>query len=189
MPKLGQHHSEESRAKIRNNHADFSGPNHPSWGSHRSEETKNRLRMANTGKHPSAETRLKMSRAGKNRIFSEEHRRNLSLSGIGRPVSDKTRSKMSESHRGPKSTLWRGGVGERPHGPGFSPGLRKKIRERDGNVCMICGSEPNGKHNSVHHIDYNKNNHEESNLVTLCVGCHALTNQNRGRWLMYFGKI
>jgi len=41
------------------------GKNHPQYGTHRSEETKEKLRKAFTGIHPSEETRKKLSLIGK----------------------------------------------------------------------------------------------------------------------------
>ena len=38
--------SEETKQKIKNNHADFSGKNHPLYGSHHSEETKKKLSIS-----------------------------------------------------------------------------------------------------------------------------------------------
>ncbi len=47
---------------------------------------------------------------------------------------------------------------------------RNKIRERDGNRCMICGL-PHDLH--VHHRDRDPTNDLPANLVTLCGYCHA----------------
>lgn len=68
---LGKH-SEETRQKMRDNHADFSGENHPNYGKHHSEETKMILsqkakeRYEENG-HPS-----------KGRVMSEEQKNLLS---------------------------------------------------------------------------------------------------------------
>jgi len=40
---LGKHHSEETKQKISENHADFSGVNHPFYGKHHSEEAKKKM--------------------------------------------------------------------------------------------------------------------------------------------------
>lgn len=39
---------------------------------------------------------------------------------------------------------------------------------------------------SIHHIDYNKENCSESNLITLCNQCHARTNYNRDYWQKHY---
>lgn len=63
--------------------------------------------------------------------------------------------------------------------------LRELIRKRDGYICRMCG----GKGRDVHHIDYNKNNCADSNLITLCHSCHSKTNTNREYWLGYFRRL
>ena len=63
--------------------------------------------------------------------------------------------------------------------------LRTKIRKRDKFTCKIC--RKNGC--DVHHIDYNKENNNESNLITLCRSCHMNTNTNRNNWINFFKGI
>ena len=38
----------------------------------------------------------------------------------------------------------------------------------------------------IHHIDYDKNNLDPKNLITLCQSCHIKTNYNRTFWMRYF---
>lgn len=70
--------------------------------------------------------------------------------------------------------------------------LRNKIRERDNYTCKNCGmgQEENiviyGRDLEVHHIDYNKENTNEDNLITLCLHCHRRTNYNRDYWINFF---
>jgi group I intron endonuclease len=46
-------HSKETKQKISENHADMSGENHPNYGKHHSEETKQKMSIAKNGKnHP-----------------------------------------------------------------------------------------------------------------------------------------
>lgn len=47
--------------------------------------------------------------------------------------------------------------------------IRKTIIKRDNGCCRICGRE-HDLH--VHHIDYNRLNNADTNLVTLCQSCH-----------------
>ena len=40
---------------------------------------------------------------------------------------------------------------------------------------------------ATHHIDYNKDNLDESNLILLCKKCHGKTNHNhRDKWIELF---
>jgi hypothetical protein len=66
---------------------------------------------------------------------------------------------------------------------GFNKTLKNKIKERDNNCCQLCGAS---KDLHVHHIDYNKKNKEENNLITLCRKCHNITNYNREFWTQVF---
>ena len=38
---------------------------------------------------------------------------------------------------------------------------------------------------SIHHIDYNKENNEITNLTSLCNSCHSKTNHDRDYWFAY----
>lgn len=60
--------------------------------------------------------------------------------------------------------------------------IRLKIRKRDNYICICCKKYGN----EVHHINYNKQNCQESNLITLCSKCHRKTNFNRDYWYAYF---
>src|ERR1035438_114359 len=55
----------------------------------------------------------------------------------------------------------------------FCKELKENIRDRDGRQCMIC-RKPEGRIKlCVHHISHNKEDSTESNLISLCRGCHA----------------
>jgi hypothetical protein len=72
----------------------------------------------------------------------------------------------------------------------FNATLRNKIRQRDGQTCQECGKhrdEAGTLH--VHHIDYDKNNNAESNLIALCVTCHGQTNFGMPSWQAKFQAI
>jgi len=65
--------------------------------------------------------------------------------------------------------------------PEFNECLREQIRERDGRKCMKClkpESELRRKCD-VHHIDENKNNNDESNLISYCQRCHQKITRHR----------
>lgn len=65
--------------------------------------------------------------------------------------------------------------------------IKEKIRTRDNNQCILCSSTASGERRiPVHHVDYDKNNNEENNLVCLCERCHGLTNFNRTFWEILF---
>ena len=131
---------------------------------------------ANIGRKQTTETREKISEAMK----GDQH------PCYGKTLSEETRRKISESRVGDKNPMWRGGVSFEPYPPMFNETLKRKIRERDNYICQITLCGKLGK--TVHHIDYDKNNNEPKNLITLCKSCHTKTNTNRGHWINYFNN-
>jgi len=104
-------------------------------------------------------------------------------------------SKKTEFKKGEKHVFWKGGTSSEPYSFEFRE-LKKQIRKRDNYRCQQCfrhQSELNYPVH-VHHIDFNKENDNPDNLVTLCKNCHSQTNFNRQDWINYFqnrlgGKI
>lgn len=90
-----------------------------------------------------------------------------------------------EYKTGENSILWKGGVSFEPYPTKFNKRLKTKIRSRDNETCLICGK--NG--NIVHHVDYIKENIDESNLAVVCRSCHGKTNANREKWKSYFKTL
>jgi hypothetical protein len=84
---------------------------------------------------------------------------------------------------------WQGGISFEPYSKDFNDELKNFIREYDGYKCQICGIKQNGRKLSIHHIDYNKKNNDEENLISLCLTCHMKTNFNREYWIEYFKPI
>ena len=65
----------------------------------------------------------------------------------------------------------------------FNSSLKRKIRKRDNFTCRNCGMTEEEhlirykRVLEIHHIDHNKNNNEENNLLTLCRLCNMKDNQ------------
>ena len=97
---------------------------------------------------------------------------------------------QSENIFGENSTNWKGGLSFEPYPPEFNERLKEKIRTRDNRTCQLCGmtEKENGKKLDVHHIDYNKDNCQSHNLISLCHYCHIKTNFNRDQWITFFTK-
>lgn len=130
--------------------------------------------------------RIRM-RGNKNTLgkkLTDEHREKIRVSLLGNKnrlgdkLSEVTKLKMSEAKRGDKAYQWLGGKSFEPYSLDWTKTLKKSIRERDHYICQICL----GEGIAVHHIDYNKNNCNPINLITLCRNCHAKTNHNRDYW-------
>ena len=143
-------------------------------------ERKKRLGYIN-----SPETRLKQSlvkkgkpawNKGKKGFMSEDGRERLRQATLKRLANP-------ENHYN-----WKGGKSFEPYPSLFTEQLKLKIKKRDKFTCQYCRVKEKDYFEklSVHHIDYNKNNCEEKNLITLCRGCNAKANFNRSYWSNYF---
>jgi len=62
------------------------------------QETREKIRKANTGKSASTETKQKMSIAGKGRPKSAEHKKKIAIGNTGKKMSASAIEKMKESH-------------------------------------------------------------------------------------------
>ena len=97
---------------------------------------------------------------------------------------------------GDKNPNWQGGVSRLPYPPDWTETLKESIRQRDGHKCCLCGTEQagaDGRTFAVHHIDYDKENLDPSNLITLCTVCHSKTNhlvaRKRRQWVRFFSTM
>ena len=106
------------------------------------------------------------------------------------PIRSNSESQMG-LHVREKSPNWKGGISFDPYPINFNNQLKLYIKERDGFKCQICGVPELECERKlcVHHIDYNKNNISEVNLISLCLSCHIKTNHNREYWEKYFTKF
>jgi hypothetical protein len=97
----------------------------------------------------------------------------------------RTGKRIGEDH-----PSWAGGPEKAGYALGFRKTLKARVRLRDNYECQECGKteEANGKKLSCHHIDYDKNNHDIDNLISLCKYCHTKTNFVRENWTSYFQK-
>ena len=73
--------------------------------------------------------------------------------------------------------------------------IKEQIRKRDNYECQNCGMTEEehlivfGMILHVHHIDYNKQNCNENNLVALCLQCNLRANSNRDYWKGIYNNI
>jgi len=119
-------------------------------------------------------------------------------------------NKMKENHadvsgdKNPMHGVHRFGI-EAPgyiHGNGYAPypiefncELKESIRQRDNYTCQNCGMTEEehliviGRVLDIHHIDYDKQNCNENNLITLCQQCNLRANSNRDYWQKFYKLI
>jgi hypothetical protein len=144
----------------------------------------------NKGKKFSQEWCRKIGAAKAGQSLTEEHKKKIgdAIRGekngfYGKKHRPETLAMLSELKRGEKSPAWNGGSSFLPYSPEFGKRIKKYIKTRDGYACQICGK---GTRLSVHHIDYDKLNTDEHNLISLCQSCHGKTIYNRDSWKMFF---
>lgn len=101
-----------------------------------------------------------------------------------RVFTEKWRKNISKATKGSFNPNWCGGLSYIDYPIEWNE-IKIFIRIKYKNICQIC--HKNG--NFVHHIDYNKKNCKEDNLITLCNKCHSQTNFNRDYWFAYFTYI
>lgn len=199
----GKTMSESSRLKMSLAHK---GKPSPKLGKPLSGETKHKISLSTIGK-----------RIGKNNPFYEKHlsieskcQISKSLKGVKNPNYGKNHSGINNPHygkRNSKETLlkmslikigkyrgelggnWLGGKSSESYPPEFNHILKDTIRERDGYLCQLCHIGQNGHRLDIHHIDYNKNNLNTKNLISLCKKCHTKTNHNREYYTEYFNQL
>jgi len=109
--------------------------------------------------------------------------------GKGRCNSCRAKDRIEE-----KSANWIGGKSFEVYPKEFNNELKEEIRKRDNYTCQHCGITEEehiivfGKILTVHHIDYNKQNCNEDNLITLCGSDNTRANYNRDYWEQYYAK-
>lgn len=77
---------------------------------------------------------------------------------------------QSENLSRENSPLWQGGSSYADYPIEFNYKLRLAIRKKFDFMCQRCGKRDRSL--DVHHIDGDKSNCDESNLVCLCRSCH-----------------
>ncbi len=92
-----------------------------------------------------------------------------------------------EHLKGDKNPAWLGGLSFLPYPPGFGKDLKESIRRRDGYACRECGKT--NCQLPVHHIDYDKDNIDPNNLISLCNSCHTKANFNRELWTVRYSEM
>lgn len=134
----------------------------------------------------------------------------------GKPKSEEQKKKMSESrkkwltenpelakqsfeksritnitkgtHKNEKHINWHGGIDKINVKRTLPESKKEEIRKRDGYRCQQCFRHQSELKNKLdtHHIDFNKLNDADNNLITLCHSCHSQLSYDRDNWTSYF---
>lgn len=213
---FGKHHSDETRKKISDHHADFKGEKHPMYGRHHTEETKQKMREMK--QNMSEEVKKKISKMQRNKIVSEESKKKMrdnhsDMSGKNNPnygkslsdyqkqrlsethkgkvISYETRQKISNSLKGENNPSWKEGISFQPYCIKFNDEFKERVREYFGRCCYVCGKNEidNKAKLCIHHVTYNKETCCDDSIplfAPLCRSCHTKTNFDREYWQEFF---
>lgn len=130
------------------------------------------------------ETKKKCATPHIGRKHSEEEKKKRQLN-LKEHYLQYPETKNRTKHIGKDNGMWNEGSSFYPYSSDWNSELKEKIKERDGYKCVLCSLK---KDLVIHHIDYDKLNSSEDNLVTLCSSCHGKTNVNRKVWIRYFNS-
>lgn len=172
-----------TRAKPKSNSGWFKKDRKP-WNYGLTTETD--PRVAKYGKSGSETKKKKPYQVGEDNPFYGRHHSEESKQKFRKTVESRGGRKQENNAN------WRGGISISPYASNWTEMLRESIRERDNRICQLCGKTEeeeiigNGCGLSVHHVDYDKQNCNEDNLITLCNSCHSTTNCRREFWTEFF---
>lgn len=159
-------HSEETKQKMREK---ANGRLSHKKGRPNSEETRQRIRESKIGKRPNH-----------NGMLGKKH-------------SEESKRKMIKSHiglfLGEKNPAWNGGSSFLPYSPDWTDELKQFIKNRDNNECQNPYCNGRTKRLDVHHINYNKQDCSQFNLITLCRSCNVKSNTDREEWKRFYKRI
>jgi len=139
--------------------------------------------------------------------ISKEAKQKMRLSKLGKKQTEEQKQNTSRimkayfklhpeqfkigNYSGSNHPNWLGGVSKSGYSFKFNRKLKLSIRTRDNFKCQQCSKlqiDCNRKLD-VHHIDYDKMNNNEENLISLCKSCHMKTGFNRTYWTKYFQEL
>ena len=184
--------SPETRQKMSDNHYDCSGKNNPNYGKTGELSPIYGDKNIMYEKHHTKETKEKCRIAATGRIQSEEEKEKRRKSNI-LACTPEVRKKISKSLSGLNHYNWKGGISFGEYCSKFNNQLKQSIRDKYDNCDYISGIHKSicnsNRKLDVHHVDYNKqqgcNNHDWK-LVPLSKSNHVKTNFNRSFWNKLF---
>ena len=184
---LGKKHTEEWKERQRKNAK--INPNYGMKGKHHIEETLKKMHLWKKGNKP-------WNKGLKGKKYLKHYKENRT---IGWNNGDIPWNKgYGDYIKRSKNPNWLGGISFEPYGIEFDTKLKEQIRKRDNYRCQECFRHQNelftknknrkivNQKLHIHHIDFNKQNNNPNNLISLCRSCHAQTQFNRESWTNYF---
>lgn len=114
----------------------------------------------------------RMSKAMMGHRLSDETKQKIGDGNRGRVVPEEELERRSIAFMGEKNPRWIDGRRRREYPRAFYY-IRENILERDSYECQACYESLRNRKKAIHHIDENKKNNKESNLISLCQSCHG----------------
>ena len=166
------------------------GEKHPMFGKKRPDSSR-LMRENNPMKRPEIVVKSVAKRNGENSSSKRlDVRDKMSKAKIGENhyFFGKKRPDISKRMKRENNPNWQGGISFEPYGISFNNTLKEQIRQRDNYQCQECSvfQKDLGYKLPVHHIDFDKQNNDQLNLISLCKCCHPKTNYNRKDWIDYY---
>lgn len=173
-----------------------------------SEKTKSKQRLNNKGKHHhgginnpfygknhSIKTKKILSKIFKKKYIGKGNPNYNNHILKGHKLTPDQCIKIQLSKIGKNNPSWIDGRSYIFYPKEFNESLKEKIRLRDKHICQYCKLHQKCLKNKfkkrleIHHIDYNRNNCIDTNLITLCSQCNIMVNKNRNHWKKHFNNI
>ena len=136
----------------------------------------------------SDEVKKQMSISTKDKFKNEKKYPNYGMKKKKHSRNTKKKISIAACKRiGEKAANWRGGISFDPYCSGWRQ-LTQELK-KDNNECQNLLCEGKSERITLHHIDYNKQNCQPSNIITLCNSCNAKANSNRDWWQAFYTEI
>lgn len=170
---IGIKHTEETKRKLSENRK---GNKHWNWGKKHSKKTIQKIKQSNK-KYWREHSNL---RKGKNNNFYNKHHTERTKKIL--------KIKMKNRFVGQRNPNYTNGLSNEPYPLEFNKSLKELIRNRDNRKCQLCGCPEVEclRKLDIHHIDYDKENLDPKNLISLCNKCNSKANANRKYWKKYY---
>lgn len=202
---LGKHHSEETRRKMGEaqkkrfenpeNRPNCKGVNNPFYGRHHTKKTKKKIGESRKIRREIRKCKCRCGqifecKINSKRRFINYHSQRVNNSMSGKHWTKKHIEQKRKSMLGESNPNWQGGTGKLGYPFTFNEKLKKQIRKRDNYTCQFCSKreKKNNRRLDIHHIDYNKNNLNFSNLITLCRSCNTMAGYDKEFWVSFFQR-
>jgi len=129
--------------------------------------------------------------------MSSSTKRKLSNRNKGKHLSEETKKRISKSRKGihvlktsgKNHWNWKGGASFLPYSSEWTEKLRQSIKNRDNKECQNPYCNYKTKLLEIHHINYDKQDCSQFNLITLCKSCNSRANINRKEWKRFYKRI